>query len=166
MPCRPNPRNAAIAQLSRASNVTLRGNHLQCRWVESAIGTGTRLPLATPCRFANARCASRHLCTLGLAWRAAGQPLASAYHRSNPQHQGHRANSLRSDSRDSVGLLRSPQTLKSPRFEAATDERWRRCGGLGGSRAARFNSPKAAASKSQIFSYYHYDSCLRTIFVT
>ena len=27
---RPNPRNAAVAQLSRASNVTLRGNHLQC----------------------------------------------------------------------------------------------------------------------------------------
>ena len=33
--------------------------------------------------------------------------------------------------RGSVGLLRSPQTLKPPRFEAATHERQPRCGGSG-----------------------------------
>ena len=36
-----------------------------------------------------------------------------------------------SDSRDSVGLLRSPQTLKPPCFEAAADERHWGCGGSG-----------------------------------
>ncbi len=45
--------------------------------------------------------------------------------------QGRRANSLRSNMRDSVGLLRGPQTLTAPCFEAATDARRGRCGGSG-----------------------------------
>ena len=45
--------------------------------------------------------------------------------------QGHRANSLRSNMRGSVGLLRSPQTLNPPRFEAATHSLQPRCGGSG-----------------------------------
>jgi hypothetical protein len=47
------------------------------------------------------------------------------------RNQGRRSNSLRSDNRDSVGLLRSPQTLTAPCFEAAADERQGRCGGSG-----------------------------------
>ena len=46
------------------------------------------------------------------------------YSVSGPSH-----NSLRSDKCDSVGPLRGPQTLNPLCFEAAADERQRRCGG-------------------------------------
>ena len=80
------------------------GDHLQYRWIESAIFTGTRLPLATPGRVANALRASRHVCASRLAWRAAGQPLASAYCRFNPQPQGRRANSRCAQTRAALSV--------------------------------------------------------------
>jgi hypothetical protein len=64
---------------------------------------------------------------------AAGARLSRALRATicSAQSQGRRANSLRSNTRDSVGPLRGPLTLGFPCFEAAPHGRHRRCGGSG-----------------------------------
>jgi hypothetical protein len=52
-------------------------------------------------------------------WLSLSQALRATI--CSTQRQGRRANSLRSNKRDSVGPLRVPQTLPFPCFEAATE---------------------------------------------